>query len=84
MFVPLAPPLSKIKTISDQLLVWMEKQGFCGWDPHDALNSPFLRPLSRIHRWVGIALLQLVKECPINLRPMLLVPNRPNAKAFGL
>jgi len=74
----------KINQIVDRLLAWMEAQDYRGWDPHDGLNSPFLRPLSRIHRWAGVAGLQAVKRCCVNLRPILRVPKTRNAKGIGL
>jgi len=74
----------KNKEICDRLLCWMEKEGFRGWDPHDALNSPFLKGLSKVHPWAGITGLQLVKRCPINLRPLLRVPKTINPKGMGL
>lgn len=77
-------PKSQIKGIADRLLAWMEEQDFRGWDPHDGLNSPFLRPLSRVHRWVGVAGLQAVKRSRVNLRPLLRVPKVRNAKGIGL
>ena len=55
-----------IKAISDSLMRWMESSEFAGWDPHDGLNSPFLRPLSNINRWLGVAALQVVKKSKIN------------------
>lgn len=62
----------------------MSAREFKGWDPFDALNSPLLKGVTRIHRWAGVAALQLVKRCPINLRPALLVPKTINAKGIGL
>jgi hypothetical protein len=62
----------------------MEGRGYRGWDPFDALNSPFLAGLARRRRWAGIAALQLVKGCPVNLRPILRIPQLLNAKGVGL
>jgi len=73
-----------IGDISNQLLAWMESRDFKGWDPHDGLNSPFLKGISKVHRFAGIAALQLVKRSPVNLRHFLLVPKRRNAKGMGL
>ena len=72
------------KQIADRLLWWMVDQDFLGWDPHDGLNSPILRPLSSVHRWAGVAGLQAVKRCRFNLRPFLGVPKVRNAKGIGL
>ena len=73
-----------IRDISDRLLAWIEHNDFKGWDPHDGLNSPFLKGISKVHRFAGIAALQLVKCSPINLRPLLFVPKSRNAKGMGL
>lgn len=63
---------------------WIEKEDFHGWDPHDALNSPFVRRLTLGNRMIGIAWVQLFKRCPWNLRPLLRVPKKLNPKAVGL
>lgn len=68
----------------DRLETWLEREGFAGWDPHDALNSPWIGRLARLHRLVGIALLQAVRRSPVNLRPLLGVPKGLNPKAMGL
>jgi hypothetical protein len=76
--------VEEVEKISNDLLNWMENQKYQGWDPFDALNSPFLKFFSRLNRWSGVAVLQMVKACPINLRPLLLVPKKRNAKGLGL
>lgn len=68
----------------DRLNSWIEKEQFAGWDPHDALNSPLLRPLARGRRRVGQVLLQVVKRSPVNVRSWIGVPKQRNAKAIGL
>jgi len=75
---------SEIIEIADSLLTWMGERRFAGWDLHDGLNSPFLRPLPKINRWIGVAALQTVKRSQINLRPLLRVPKTVNAKGVGL
>ena len=67
-----------------RLDAWIEREGFTGWDPHDALNSPLLKRLSFGNRRLGIAWLQLVKRSPFNLRPGLGVPKGCNPKGMGL
>jgi len=74
----------EIKDIADRLLIWMKRENFCGWDPFDGLNSPFLQGISRINHWFGIAALQAVKHSPLNLRPFLFVQKTINAKGIGL
>jgi hypothetical protein len=73
-----------IKDIANLLLIWMERENFCGWDPHDGLNSPFLKGIPSISRWAGVAAIQVIKRIPLNLRPFLLVPKTLNAKGLGL
>ena len=84
MLISYSESTQKAKVISEDLYSWMSAQEFKGWDPFDALNSPFLSGISRINRWFGVAALQLVKRCPMNLRQILLVPKTVNAKGIGL
>ena len=63
---------------------WLVKHEWRGWDPFDALNSPILKALTLGKRYPGIAMLQLLKRSPLNLRPLLRVPQLHNAKAMGL
>lgn len=77
--------------LPDSLLVasaaldrWIEAEGFRGYDPHDALNSPLLRMLSLRSRLVGIAWLHLLKGMPVNIRPILGIAKGYNPKAMGL
>ena len=71
--------LSKLKR-------YCESECFKGWDPYDGLNSklfqaiPFLRK-SAICRLIVI---QGFKRCPVNLRPLAIVPKEYNAKGIGL
>lgn len=69
-----------------QLKSYCESEHFKGWDPYDGLNSklfqaiPFLKH-SAICRLIVI---QGFKRCPVNLRPLALVPKEYNAKGIGL
>lgn len=75
---------ARTKRALEKLDAWIEKQGFKGWDPHDALNSPVLQRIARYNRLAGIALVQLVRRSPLNLRPILGVQKGFNPKAMGL
>lgn len=66
-----------------KLDAWIEAEEFLGWDPHDALNSPVFRWAGR-HRLAGIALVQLMRRSPVNLRPLLGIRKGYNPKAMGL
>jgi hypothetical protein len=68
----------------EKLDAWIEREAFRGWDPHDALNSTALRRIAGHNRWVGIALVQLLRRSPFNLRPLLGVRKGHNPKAMGL
>jgi len=67
----------------ERLDLWIEAEGFKGWDPHDGLNSPCLH-WARRWRLPGIAILQLLRRSPVNLRPLLGIRKGYNPKAMGL
>jgi hypothetical protein len=67
-----------------KLDVWVETEGFRGFDPHDALKSPLLRRLSFNRRLPGIVFVQLLKRSPVNVRPLLGIRKSYNPKGMGL
>lgn len=75
---------SQITAALRSLDSWIEDQGFRGWDPHDALNSPLIRRLTLHNRYAAIFWLQLLRRCPLNLRPLLAIQKDYNAKGMGL
>lgn len=63
---------------------WGEARDWSGADPYDALNSP-VAPLLTLGTVRGRRLLtQAVKRAPVDLRPLLRIPEAQNAKAIGL
>src|SRR4030095_10024690 len=76
--------MDEISAAASRLDAWIEREGFKGWDPHDALNSPLVKGLTFGNRWLAVAWLQLVKRSPVNLRPILGVPKGYNPKGMGL
>ena len=68
-----------------KLLAYCQANDWAGHDPYDALNSklfdalPFLK--SRLPR---IAVTQVLKHSPINIRGLALVPKTQNPKALAL
>jgi hypothetical protein len=66
------------------LETFVERSGFKGWDPYDALNSPLLRGLSLGLKYPRIAFTQALKVLPVNLRPVLGIRRSFNPKALGL
>lgn len=57
---------------------------FAGYDPYDALSSPFVRASSLGLKYGRIAWTQLLRRSPINLRPFIGVPKGHNPKGLGL
>jgi hypothetical protein len=57
---------------------------FRGYDPYDALNSPLLLWLARRSRWAGIVFTQAFRFLPLNVRPVLGIPQLVNAKTMAL
>ena len=76
-YVTLAPAFQRLDA-------WIENEGFRGWDPYDALNSPLLRRLTFGSRRLGQLWVQLFKLSPVNLRPLFGVPKGYNPKGMGL
>lgn len=58
--------------------------GFRGPDPYDGLNSRLLAPLLPHSRWLRLAVIQGVKRCPVDLRPLLRVRPGLNPKGLAL
>jgi len=68
------------------LLKYCRDRHWAGADPFDGLNSRFFQalPLLKNHRWPRLVLIQGIKRCPINLRPLLAVPPGINPKGIAL
>ncbi len=58
---------------------------FKGYDVYDGLNSRILRN-SPLFRWrpLRLAWIQFFKRCPINLRPLAMIPRGYNSKGLAL
>src|SRR5437868_2984242 len=74
----------RLRHASDALDHWIEAEGFAGWDPYDALNSPLLRALTFGSRRLGQVWVQLLKRSPLNLRSLLRISKGYNPKGMGL
>ncbi len=73
------------KSTALKLLAYCRANDWAGYDPYDALNSRVFKALPFLNfRLARLALTQGVKRCPINLRPLLLVPKTPNPKGIAL
>jgi rhamnogalacturonyl hydrolase YesR len=68
-----------------KLLAWCEAKDWAGYDPYDALNSRIFQALPFLNlKLVRLAATQAIKRCPINARPLLLVPETHNPKGLAL
>lgn len=68
-----------------QLLEYCQARDWAGFDPYDALNSRVLPFVPFVNnRLSRIALTQINKRLPINLRPLMLVSKEQNPKAIAL
>lgn len=65
---------------------YCEAQNFAGYDPYDGLTSKFFRslPFIRNNRFCKLLWIQLFKRLPINLRPLVGIQKRHNAKGLAL
>lgn len=64
---------------------YCRKNNSAGYDPYDALNSRLLAYTPFFcSRMCRIALTQILKRLPINIRPILLVPKTQNPEAIAL
>jgi hypothetical protein len=68
-----------------KLLAYCESHDWSGVDPYDALNSRLFKALPVLDRRLPrLALTQLLKRSPANIRSLLLVPPTRNPKALAL
>jgi hypothetical protein len=74
-----APARVAAQRLSDAL----EHDGYTGWDPYDALASPFLGAIARTALLRRI-MIQAMKRLPFNLRPLLGIPKQQHTKALAL
>jgi hypothetical protein len=64
---------------------YIEKNNYQGYDPYDALKSPFFKlPILRSNKLIRFGTQQLVKRLPFSIRPLLLVPKGYNPVTLGL
>ena len=74
----------KTQKICNRLLKWIESNNLKGWDPYDALNSPFLSSLSHENRILGIVFTQFLRYIPFNTRRFWRIPRVKMTKTVSL
>src|SRR5687767_7382362 len=76
---------SEINHAVTELLRYCRDRDWAGYDPYDALNSRLLRSLGVYSfSFPRLAATQFLKRCPVNLRPLLLVPREQNPKGIAV
>jgi hypothetical protein len=76
---------SETKEVALKLLAYCRSRNWSGYDPYDALNSKLFKALPFLNSWLPrLVLTQALKRCPINLRPMFLIPGTQNPKGLAL
>jgi hypothetical protein len=77
--------VARIRSCLASLIAYCEKNEWTGFDPYDALNSRLfnLTPLAN-SKLCRIAITQILKRLPVNLRTLLLVSREQNPKALSL
>lgn len=75
----------KINTVYQNLLAYIEKEEYKGYDPFDGLNSKLINR-SRLYRYKYFRLfwLQFFKRSPVNLRRFFGIEKDYNPKGLGL
>lgn len=69
----------------EELKNFIEKHHYKGYDPYDALKSPFFElPFFKSNKLVRFGTQQLVKRLPFSIRPLLFVPKGYNPVTLGL
>ncbi len=75
------------KNIEDaflRLVKYVEEEGFYGYDPYDALNSPILSLLGKPSKLFRIAFTQALRRSIINFRPLIAIGKSHTPKGMGL
>jgi hypothetical protein len=77
--------LESARVTALKLLAYCQQNDWAGYDPYDALNSKIFKSLPFLDfRLPRIALTQILKRSPVNVRPLLLIPKTENPKAIAL
>lgn len=70
-------------TVCRSALSWAHERDYAGYDPYDGLNSPILSAISP-HWLLRLVAIHGVQRFPLNLRPVLRIPEERNPKGIGL
>ncbi|MGB6387204.1 MAG: hypothetical protein WBD25_16320 [Terriglobales bacterium] len=74
-----------VERAARKLLAYCRQNDWAGHDPYDALNSRLFKALPFLDsKFPRLALTQVLKRSPINVRSLALVPKTQNPKAMAL
>jgi len=76
--------VERYESILESTLDYARERSYCGWDYGDGMSSRVLQAVPFENKWLNIAVQELAKRPPINLRPLLLVEQRRNYKGTAL
>lgn len=78
--------MNRVVESLSKLQKYCEAEDFKGWDPYDGLNSRLFKtaPFLKNSAFCRLAMIQLFKRNPINLRGIAMVPKQYNPKAIAL
>ena len=76
---------NKAQTVFAELFSYCQASHWAGYDPYDALNSAFFEALPLLDsKPARLVATQILKRSPLNLRALLRIPKKQNAKAIAL
>src|SRR2546425_10160485 len=70
--------------VLDRALSWARERDYRGFSKFDGLESPVLRLVLGFHPWTRLLASQLVMRAPVNVRPLLGIPQARNPKGIAL
>jgi hypothetical protein len=73
---------SRLQDSIASLEKWVERHDYKAWEPFDGLSSPF-RVFTFGNLFLDRVLMQVVRRCPINIRPLLAMKPLPSTKGRG-
>jgi len=76
---------AKVAATTRKLLAYCQENNWAGYDPYDALNSRLFKALPFLDsRFTRLALTQVLKRSPLNVRRVAMIPKTQNPKALAL
>ena len=76
--------VGRFLSVLEDALAYSRERDYTGWDYGDGMSSRLLRWLPVENAYLNIAVQELAKRPPINVRPLLLIEQRRNYKGTAL